>query len=61
MPEAFQIVKFSLFVVENMNNYVLKVKKNPQAFVKPFGIGGIYSFGPHLLFNDLGQPLDMPG
>jgi len=61
MPQAFQVIKFSLFVIENMNNYIIKVKKNPQTFVKPFGIGDIHPFGPHLLFNGLGQPLDMPG
>jgi hypothetical protein len=61
MPEAFQVIKFSLFVIENMNNYVIKVKKNPHALLESFGIGGVHPFGPHLLFYGLGQPLDMPG
>ena len=61
MPEAFQIVEFPLFMIENMNYYVTKVKKNPHAFLKSFGMGGIDPFRMHLAFYDLGQTLDMPG
>jgi hypothetical protein len=61
VPEAFQIVKFPLIVVKNMNDYVIKVKENPHPFLKAFGMGGGNSFGTHLAFNGLGQALDMAG
>jgi len=36
-PESFKVVKLALFIVEDVNHDIVKIKEHPETFGNPFG------------------------